>query len=115
MHDETVKFAFTVFINQDQFCYKLQLGLNWLQQARPSVLSYRSGWDPKRLKQTMQIHHWYTQPCCRASNRHLASTKRVLTTGSSPSSHTILSHFHTLPVPTADVFEIHNHTGVNVT
>jgi hypothetical protein len=39
----------------------------------------------------------------------------VLTTGSSPSSHAILSHFHTVSVLTADVFEIHNHTGVNIT
>lgn len=65
-----------MFINQDQFCYKLQFELNWLQQARPSLLLYRSGWDPKRLKQTMKIHHLYTQPYCRASNLHLASTKQ---------------------------------------
>lgn len=65
-----------MFINQDQFCYKLQFGLNWLQQARPGLLSCRSGWDSKRLKQTMKMHHLYTQPYCRASNLHLASTKQ---------------------------------------
>jgi len=36
------------------------------------------------------------------SSKHKAG---VLTTGSSPSSHAILSHFHILPVLTADVFE----------